>query len=321
MFFLGGVEHALLTVVKQLHTDYLCYIVYSDEKSNAAMLERYEPYATVLSLDEAALDADYCICCARMKPAEFMQKIRAKKYYAWVHAVIFQTYPAFTYSEEFQDAMDKFICVSQSVKDSILGAYPALEEKCLVIQNYVDSAAVLALSEEPCRLEVDPAALNIITVARLSMEKGFNRVKALIDLFAARNIAYQWYVLGAAYKPEAEAEVKGLFAPEDRIAFLGYDPNPYRYIKRMDYLALLSDIESWGLAITEALALNVPCIATAFKEAYSQITDKNGIILPLDTHSYGTYIDRIIEKPFLFNGIPPIEANNRQALEGWRQIL
>lgn len=321
LFFLGGVEHAILTLIKKIHNDYQIYIVYSDKKSNAGMLDRYRSYAEVVYLDDTDIDVDTCVCCARMDAELFRNNVRAKKYYAWVHAIMFQTYENFYYEDSYKKIIDKFICVSESVKEDIVSVYPELEEKCQIVMNYLDLDIIEAKALEECDLVVEDDCLNIITVARLSFEKGFHRVKALIDLFNQNNIKYHWYVLGTAYTHAVEDEIKSMFNLTDNITFLGYQDNPYKYIRKMDYLALLSDIESWGLVITEALALKIPCIVTNFKEACTQINKTNGIIIPMETDDYHEYLSNICDNRLKILNVRQIEKTNLEALFAWQQLL
>ena len=319
--FLGGVEHAILTLLKKLYKDYEIFVIYGDETSNEDMLKRYSAYSTVMPLRVADIDVDSCICGSKIDVDIFTKKVRAKKYYAWIHAIMFQTYENVSYSSRYQNIMDKFICVSNSVREDILSVYPELENKCIVVKNYIDLLEIEKKANADIDIKVHKDSLNIITVARLSEEKGFHRIKALVDIFNKKNIKYTWYVLGAAYTKEAETKIKGLFSKNDNVIFLGYKENPYTYIKEMDYLALLSDIEAWGLVISEALALKIPCIVTEFKEAYSQINESNGIILPMSIITYKDYLGQICDRKFNIKNTNIIKARNREIMLEWKGIL
>ena len=93
---------------------------------------------------------------------------------------------------------------------------------------------------------------------------GFGRMKILCDILDKKEIKYDWYVLGTAFDTKTLNEIQGIFKENKNVHFLGYKDNVYPYIKQMDYLALLTDRESWGLVITEALMLGVPVISTNF---------------------------------------------------------
>ena len=102
--------------------------------------------------------------------------------------------------------------------------------------------------------------------------------------------------------------------------------NPFPIVKQMDYLALLSDFESWGLAITEAKILGVPPIVTNFPSAFEQVTDDvDGVIIPLN--AYGLYdkaIDKIINNKDKYRKALEdfdYEKNNKHIVEQWKQLF
>ena len=84
-----------------------------------------------------------------------------------------------------------------------------------------------------------------------------------------RNIDFKWFIVGSSYYEELENKIKSMFTKYgDRFVFLGMKQNPYKILKQCDYLVQLSDDETWGLTITEAKLLNVPCIISDFESAY-----------------------------------------------------
>lgn len=100
--------------------------------------------------------------------------------------------------------------------------------------------------------------------------------------------------------------------------------NPYNIIKQCDYLALLSDDETWGLVLTEAKILKVPCIVSDFEVAYEQIIDNsNGIVLSReDINSYNLKIDTILNsKNFLKENLKDFKFSNYNTVKRWYKIL
>lgn len=150
-------------------------------------------------------------------------------------------------------------------------------------------------------------------------------MKMLCDILDKKNINYSWYVLGAAYKKETEDEITALFKNNDNVHFLGYKNNVYPYIKQMDYLALLTDRESWGLVITEALMLRVPVIVTNFAGVDYQVQDKeNGIIIDMNNHNniYENSVDEIISlKDRLKKNVKNNDYSKEKILERWKKII
>ena len=154
---------------------------------------------------------------------------------------------------------------------------------------------------------------------------GFGRMKILCNILDKKEIAYDWYVLGSSYKEEEFEEITSWFTNNKNVHFLGYKQNVYQYIKQMDYLALLTDRESWGLVITEALILGVPCIATNFAGVEKQIiNNENGIIIGMENcnNEYEKKIEDVLNlKKQLKNNIKGKNYNREHIITAWLNLL
>lgn len=150
-------------------------------------------------------------------------------------------------------------------------------------------------------------------------------MKQVCDILNNKNISYNWYVLGTSYKKEEFDEITGWFKNNNNVHFIGYKDNVYPYIKQMDYLALLTDREAWGLVVSEALILGVPCIVTDFDGVEKQITDReNGIILNMENYnnSYEKRIDDIVNlKEKLKNNVRGKEYSRENIINRWMEII
>ncbi|MCI9177635.1 MAG: glycosyltransferase [Clostridia bacterium] len=150
-------------------------------------------------------------------------------------------------------------------------------------------------------------------------------MRQVCDILDERNILYDWYVLGTAFTKEVFDEIYSWFKENSHVHFLGYKDNIYPYLKQMDYLTLLTDREAWGLVISEALILGVPCITTNFSGVDKQIIDKeNGIILEMtnDGENYKKRIDDIIQlKNKLKENVKKGKYDRERIIAEWIQIL
>ena len=150
-------------------------------------------------------------------------------------------------------------------------------------------------------------------------------MKELCDILDNKQISYDWYVLGSAFKQEDFNEITGWFKENKNVHFMGYKSNVYPYIKQMDYLALLTDREAWGLVITEALILGVPSIVTNFEGIENQIIDKeNGIILDMNNNdnSYEKRVQDIISlNNKLKSNIAKKDYSREKIIDYWNKLL
>lgn len=160
---------------------------------------------------------------------------------------------------------DKLVFVSNDNKNSFNELYKikGIEEKEEVIYNYIDKSKIYEKSNLNVGQEyIDLKNPSVITVARLVTQKAIDRLinvhKRLIDDGIMHNI----YVIGdGPEKENLENQIKELHV-EDTFILMGKRENPYPYVKRANYFALLSYFEGYGMVIDEAKILNKNIIVT-----------------------------------------------------------
>lgn len=329
LFFAGGTEHSILKHIKKLYQDYEIFVAYDEEESTDIVLKEIAKYAQVIDLNQIdSIVVDVCIWCSHSRQGtfqEFAKKVIASHYYYWCHILLFETFPNLEFPRDLMENIEKFICVSETVKKDIVSKYPGLESKCEVIENYLDTKEILEKANEPIELNISHDRLNIISVSRIDKDKGFGRMKTICDILDEKAVEYDWYVLGTAFKQETLDEIQGWFQENNHVHFIGYRDNVYPYIKQMDYLALLTERESWGLVITEALILGVPVIVTNFDGVEQQVTDgENGIIVDM-TDKDGNYRRKIeealLKKEQLKNNVRQQDHSRENIINRWRELF
>ena len=137
---------------------------------------------------------------------------------------------------------------------------------------------------------------------------------------------WKWYIIGEGYFPEEIARIHALLDRFPQVKFLGRKLNPFPIVKQMDYVALLSDFESWGLVITEGKILGKPVIASDFLAAHEQVTnDINGVIVPMDNYNrYRSIAYRIVNNKDLYKErlkTYDFEKVNQESVKEWKKIL
>ena len=158
--------------------------------------------------------------------------------------------------------------------------------------------------------------LNLVVVSRLSSGKGFER---LLKLCEQLYVDYNLKIVGKGRKKEIE--IREWFKNYKNVEFVGYQENPYKYIKNADYLIQLSDDESWCNSITESKILGTPVVVTNFESSKEQITDGwNGIVVDLNTTDYRKVVEKMVNlKKELKNNLKTFVYHNE--IEKWLEIL
>jgi len=104
----------------------------------------------------------------------------------------------------------------------------------------------------------------IINVGRLTKQKG---QRHLLESFAAlsREREARLVIIGEGVKDEGEGEALPRMARKlgiaDRVRFLGFRDNPYKYMARSDVFVLSSLYEGFPNVLVEAMACRCPVVA------------------------------------------------------------
>lgn len=149
--------------------------------------------------------------------------------------------------------------------------------------------------------------LNLMSATRLSPEKGYDRMKTLAKKMIEKGIPFEWTVFTNDVPNE---EIDGFIFRKPRL-------NVVDYMHNKDYGIQLSNIESWGCAVTEFLSRGVPVICTDYPSATEQVEHgKNGFILNRNLSN----LDEIVELIYssYLKGFEYIPKHN---IEEWTNIL
>ena len=326
MFYIGGTEIAILSLIRNLK-GFDIYIGYTDETSNTELLETYSKFSKVVKIDENFNEKmDTLILCSPYRTVlDIDKKINRNKTILWFHHFGNRESSIFM-DDRCYDIIDEIITVSETTKNIMMKQDYAVNFKneIKVIYNIVDVEDILQKSNEEINIDTSHE-LNLVSVGRLCYEKGFERHLELAKFLRKHNVDFKWYIVGGNYYKNTELEIKEKYQElEENFVFMGFLKNPYNIIKKCDYLVLLSDNETWGLVITEAKILGVPCIVTDFEVAYEQILDNyTGIILNReDISSYENKIDLILNNKFLYKeNLKEFNWSNDLTLKAWIKLL
>ena len=327
MIYMGGTEIAILNLIRVINKEkFEIYIGYTDETSNKELMDRMAKYAKIVNISKQKIDIDVMVNCSPYKSStKYFYNVNYKKMFLWFHHFGGSDESIFN-DDEYIASLDKIITVSEATKNIMLKQKYAdkIKGKVDVIYNILDKNMIFKKSQEDYEIE-KAKDLNLITISRLSLDKGFERKIFIADELIKRNIDFKWFIVGSSYYIELENKIKSMFTKYgDRFVFLGMQQNPYKMLKQCDYLVQLSDDETWGLTITEAKLLDVPCIISDFDVAYEQIEDmKNGIILSRqNTDSYKDRIEDIINNKEIFKqNLKDFDYDINKILKVWEKKL
>ncbi len=179
---------------------------------------------------------------------------------------------------ECTSVFDQVAVVSPSCRQMMADAFPTLKGKLVTVPNMMDVSAV---QQKAGAFDPYPEkdVLHIVSVGRLSEEKHFDNAIYAARKLKDRGIAFRWHLVGDGVLWD-ELRQKALEADvTDCFLFEGNQVNPYPYIKHADVFVHPSYVESFGIVVTEALALGVPCVVTKSTGVMDFLIDGENAVL------------------------------------------
>jgi glycosyltransferase involved in cell wall biosynthesis len=145
--------------------------------------------------------------------------------------------------------------VSNGVKNDVLNNLKIRPKTIQTIYNPFDIEEVQTLGNEKIDLNFD----YIINVAGLTKVKN---QALLLKAFAKLDTGLHLVLLGKGNQEQNLKQLSKKLKIENKVHFLGWKQNPYKYIKNAKLFVLSSNIEGFGNVIIESLILHTPVVST-----------------------------------------------------------
>lgn len=166
---------------------------------------------------------------------------------------------------------DGFVPVSAALEQPFQAASGVEDKPFTAIQNYIDVGEIHRKMAEECPdLELDENCLNLVALGRLCHQKGYD---IMLDTFAEaakQRDDLRLYIIGDGPDRPALEEQRQRPGLADKVTFLGNQPNPFRYMARMDAFLSTSRYEGQPLNIMEAMAVGLPLYCAKNLEKYTE---------------------------------------------------
>ncbi|MBI1866587.1 MAG: glycosyltransferase [Candidatus Staskawiczbacteria bacterium] len=197
----------------------------------------------------------------------------------------------------FYPLSDSVICASEGVAESILDVVK-IPDKVKVIYYPVAADRIQNWSKEPVNhpwfSQATPPL--ILGAGRLINQKDFPTLLCAFNL-VLKTMPARLAILGEGKdRGELEKLAKEL-GISDKVAFLGFQKNPFKYMKNASVFVLSSIHEGFGNVLVEAMACGTPVISTDCKSGPGEIIEngKSGILVPVgDYKSLSKAIIRVL---------------------------
>lgn len=165
-------------------------------------------------------------------------------------------------AQQCYDSFDKIVSVSADVQTAFMNLF-LLNDKGVVLYNTNQSDYILQAAEKPVPDNLfKKDEIKLCAMGSLIPVKGFDRLISIHRRLRAEGYPVHTYILGEGSEKEKLASQIAESKVNDSVTLLGYQANPYCYMRHCDLFVCSSFSEGFSTATTEALILGVPVITT-----------------------------------------------------------
>lgn len=229
---------------------------------------------------------DYYVC----------KKIQADTKVGWIHFDVTRFGIDRGMTKKLYQNYKKIFIVSETAKEHFDSLFPTLRHKTEVFYNIVSAEQTKQLAEKGETFTDAYTGRRILTVGRLSKEKGQDVAVCALKLLLDKGRDVRWYFVGdGLLRKECERIAKELNIT-DRVVFLGTQVNPYAYMRDCDLYMQPSHHEGFCITLAEALCFNNPIVATDFTGAEEQLRErKNGLVCGMSAKEIAEGINKLLK--------------------------
>ena len=215
-----------------------------------------------------------------LTPYYVIDKVNATRKYLWYHNGDYEgTGKKYKLDLEYYSKFDNVVAVSTDCQKKLSQYFSDMQDKIIVMNNIVDTERIINLANSDADIEIDKNSFSILTVGRLTKEKGgelaVNVCKKLVD--SGFNI--KWYWVGDGNQFGFLKELVNKLELGDVFYLLGNKKNPYVYMNQCDLYVQPSKYEAYCTTTNEARILNKPIITTDVGGMRDQFIDKETALI------------------------------------------
>lgn len=161
--------------------------------------------------------------------------------------------------------------VSEEARQALIQALPEIEGITRTVPNVISARLCRQQAEQGEGFTDGYTGKRIVTLGRLSSEKGQDIIPEVAAGLAERGVDFRWYLVGdGKLRPLIEEKAAAL-GVADRIVLLGTKTNPYPYLKDADLYVQTSVHEGFCITLGEAKVFGMPIVSTDCAGAHEQL--------------------------------------------------
>ncbi len=164
---------------------------------------------------------------------------------------------------------DMVISNSFGTAGDLVNNFEVPSQKMQVIHNPIDLEKIANI--EPIEGFFSTSKFNMVTLGRLDIGKNYTMlIKALHKL---QNPQLKLYILGSGDMQDELEDLINKLDMNSQVKLLGFDPNPYKYLKSADLFVFGSNHEGFPNVLLEAMSCGLPILTTNCQSGPSEIME------------------------------------------------
>lgn len=225
-----------------------------------------------------------------------LTKTTAKKKILWVHFDVNSVISDFRFGRNFYNQFDKVFCVSENSSTVFMERFPKAAPKVFTLNNIVNVTELKQLSKKGEYFSLQEENNVILTLGRLSREKGQQMIPEVAKKLKADGFEFTWYLIGDGnIRNEIEILINQ-FNLNKELKLLGKKENPYGYLNACDIYVQTSLHEGYCITLREAQIFKKPIVTTNFLSACNLIKDGvDGLIVDISVDGLYEGVKKLIQ--------------------------
>lgn len=224
------------------------------------------------------------------------------KLVSWIHCKIDTPKIASLGFRNFEEAkrcyqkFDYTVCVSEWVKQYFTKTFE-FENPIGVLYNTNETEEIISKSnEEITDVVFDQDCFNICSVGKVVKVKGFERLVEIHKKLLEDGIKNHVYIFGIGAEQESLEKRLAEYGLQSTFTFMGYNTNPYKYVKNCDLYVCSSLSEGFSTSVTEALIVGTPVVTTLCSGMHEMLgeNDEFGIVTENEENALYAGVKRIL---------------------------
>lgn len=226
------------------------------------------------------------------------EKVKADRKIVFYHGDYRSAHYSSKYEAPHLQHMDGIYAISPECLAIFRSVFPEMQEKTGYLPNIVSPKVIRSRAKEFYPPEYKSDETVILTVARVTHEKGVDiAIEAAAEL-KRRGLKFTWFELGKGVAGDSELnKCRGLInelGVADVFKLLGPRENPYPYIANADVVVQPSRFEGKSVVLDESKILGKPIVATAYPTVVDQVSNAEGVVVDIDPVALANGIESLV---------------------------